>query len=90
MKNTLRLFLATVIVAVALATSAFAQSTYLGRLSANTVDAESVSNPYGTYGSRYSPTSINNPYSTYGSSYSAISPTNLYSSQAPLIFGERP
>lgn len=52
--------------------------TYLGRLNANRFDPESVSNPYGAYGSRYSPTSIRNPYSVYGSPYSTMSPTNPY------------
>lgn len=39
---------------------------YLGELSADRYAPDSVSNPYGAYGSRYSPTSINNPYSPYG------------------------
>ena len=38
------------------------QGQYLGNLSANPYDPNSVSNPYGRYGSRYSPDSINNPY----------------------------
>jgi hypothetical protein len=37
---------------------------YLGRLSANPYDPDSVSNPYGQYGSPYSPISPNNPYAT--------------------------
>jgi hypothetical protein len=40
--------------------------TYLGELSLNRHAPNSVSNPYGVYGSRYSPQSINNPYSPYG------------------------
>ena len=59
--------------------------TYLGRLNANQYDPESVSNPYGKYGSEYSPTSVNNPYSTYGSPYSAESPNNPYTSTPPVI-----
>lgn len=39
---------------------------YLGELSQNRYRPDSVSNPYGRYGSRYSPTSVNNPYSQYG------------------------
>lgn len=39
---------------------------YLGELSANRYAPDSVSNPYGRYGSRYSPDSINNPYGPYG------------------------
>lgn len=59
--------------------------TYLGRLNANEYDPESVSNPYGQYGSEYSPNSVNNPYSTYGSPYSAQSPTNPYTSTPPVV-----
>ncbi len=58
---------------------------YLGRLSSNPYDPESVSNPYGRYGSPYSPDSINNPYSQYGSPYSPYSATNPYATQAPKI-----
>jgi hypothetical protein len=59
--------------------------TYLGELSANPYDPDSVSNPYGRYGSRYSPTSINNPYGKYGSPYSPLSPNNPYTTTAPSI-----
>jgi hypothetical protein len=60
---------------------------YLGSLSANRYDANSVSNPYGQYGSRYSPTSINNPYSVYGSAYSPQGVRNPYAVSAPVIYG---
>lgn len=36
---------------------------YMGDLNDNKYDANSVSNPYGRYGSQYSNDSINNPYS---------------------------
>ena len=52
--------------------------TYLGEMNANPYDANSISNPYGKYGSPYSPTSINNPYSKYGSPYSTESVNNPY------------
>ena len=58
---------------------------YLGTLSANRYDSESVSNPYGEYGSRYSDKSINNPYGIYGSRYSPYSATNPYTTTAPVI-----
>jgi hypothetical protein len=51
---------------------------YLGNLNANSYDPNSVSNPYGRYGSPYSPDSINNPYGQYGSPYSPNSVTNPY------------
>ena len=40
--------------------------TYLGELSQNIYRQDSISNQYGLYGGRYSPTSVNNPYSRYG------------------------
>jgi len=64
--------------AIAFATPAMAQSpqiyapdgTYLGNLNTNRFDPNSVSNPYGQYGSQYAPNSINNPYGQYGSQFS--------------------
>lgn len=61
---------------------------YLGRLSANPYQADSVSNPYGTYGSRYSANSINNPYGQYGSPYSAKSASNPYTTGGPSVVAE--
>lgn len=58
---------------------------YLGTLSNNRYDSDSVSNPYGQYGSKYSPDSINNPYGQYGSRYSPDSPNNPYSTNPPAI-----
>lgn len=66
-----------------------ADGTYLGRLSANPYDPQSVSNPYGKYGSPYSATSINNPYSQYGSAFSTMSPNNPYATKAPVLCGEK-
>jgi hypothetical protein len=61
--------------------------TYLGTLSDNKYDPDSVSNPYGRYGSKYSADSINNPYGTYGSKYSDKSSNNPYATSAPNIYG---
>ena len=58
---------------------------YLGNLNSNKYDPNSVSNPYGRYGSKYSPDSINNPYGQYGSKYSNQSPNNPYATQSPKI-----
>lgn len=58
---------------------------YLGNLSSNQYDPNSVSNPYGKYGSQYSQDSINNPYGTYGSEYSNSSPNNPYATNPPII-----
>jgi hypothetical protein len=61
------------------------QDKYLGKLSSNPYDPDSVSNPFGVYGSRYSPDSINNPYGPYGSPYSPYSARNPYATAAPAI-----
>ena len=60
---------------------------YLGNLSTNQYDPNSVSNPYGQYGSQYSPDSVNNPYGQYGSQYSNDSANNPYATNAPGIYG---
>jgi len=58
---------------------------YLGALSSNPYDQDSVSNPYGQYGSQYSQDSINNPYGEYGSPYSDKSINNPYATNPPII-----
>jgi hypothetical protein len=60
---------------------------YLGNLSNNPYDPNSVSNPYGRYGSPYSSDSINNPYGQYGSPYSPNSVNNPYAINPPQIRG---
>ncbi|MCH7805215.1 MAG: hypothetical protein IH937_14195 [Acidobacteria bacterium] len=60
--------------------------TYLGRLNRNRFDADSISNPFGRYGSKFSPDSINNPYGKYGSPYSPYSATNPYAIETPKIY----
>ncbi len=58
---------------------------YLGNLNSNPYDPNSVSNPYGRYGSKYSPDSVNNPYGQYGSPYSPNSANNPYTTGGPVI-----
>ena len=55
-----------------------ARGEYLGTLSANPYEASSVANPYGLYGSEYSPVSLSDPYGLFGSPYSTESATNEY------------
>jgi hypothetical protein len=49
-------------------------------------DPESISNPFGRYGSRFSPDSINNPYGA-GNRFDINSPTNPYG-QGLSIYGD--
>jgi hypothetical protein len=58
---------------------------YLGTLSANPYDQDSVSNIYGRYGSPYSQDSINNHVGEYGSPYSNNSINNPYATNPPII-----
>jgi hypothetical protein len=58
---------------------------YLGNLSNNPHDPNSVSNPDGEYGSPYSQDSINNPVGEYGSPYSDKSINNPYATHPPII-----
>lgn len=44
----------------------YSNGTYLGELSSDRYAPDSISNPYGRFGSRYSPESINNPYGPFG------------------------
>ncbi|PKQ89264.1 hypothetical protein CXK86_19625 [Paenibacillus sp. BGI2013] len=59
--------------------------TFLGTLSTNTYDRDSIFNEYGTYGSQYNRLSIWNSYGNYGSSYSSESAFNEYTSTPPVL-----
>ena len=58
---------------------------YLGTLSANKYDPESVNNPYGQYGNKFNPDSIKSPYGQYGNPYSDTSVNNPYATSAPHL-----
>lgn len=61
-------------------------STYLGKVTTNTEDPESIWNPNGEYGSSTSTTSIYNTYGIYGSKNSMFSAFNDYATAPPKIF----
>jgi len=65
---------------------------YLGTLypngTAGQYSPNSVTNPFGTYGSPYAADSLANPYGKYGSPYSSYSWRNPYTAQAPMLIGE--
>ena len=60
-----------------------ADGTFLGLVTGNRFDRNSLLNQFGPHGSRYSNESIFNTYSTYGSEYSPLSPFNQYSTTPP-------
>jgi len=59
--------------------------TYLGKLTTNKFDTDSVFNEYGTYGSEYSEYSIWNEYGLYGSDFSMYSAFNDLATKPPII-----
>jgi len=59
---------------------------FLGKLTLNKYDLESISNEYGMYGSKYALNSIKNQYSLVGSIYGLYSPHNQYSISPPKIY----
>ncbi|MBP6963922.1 MAG: hypothetical protein KBC96_05890 [Armatimonadetes bacterium] len=62
-----------------------ADGTYLGKLSSNKYDPDSITNPYGRYGSRFG-NNLMNPYSQYGSRYGSQSWNNPYAVSPPKVF----
>lgn len=58
---------------------------YLGQLSSNPYDFDSISNHYGA-GSPYKADGLMNPYSEYGSPYSNKSWRNPYATNAPKLY----
>jgi hypothetical protein len=62
-------------------------SVYLGCLTCNQFDVESVCNRFGNYGSEFSTQSIWNQFGNYGSQFSSSSPWNQFSSTGPVIIG---
>lgn len=59
--------------------------TYLGVISSNGREADSITNSYGNHGSTYSRTSIRNEYCSYGGQYGQQSPFNPYAASPPII-----
>lgn len=60
--------------------------TYLGKLSTNKYDVESIFNEFGTYGSEFSVNSIWNEFGIYGGEFSIYSPFNEFSNTPPIIY----
>lgn len=59
---------------------------YLGKISKNQYDSDSINNEFGTYGSEFSSYSIFNEFGTYGSEFSSLSPFNMFTSTPPKIY----
>jgi len=61
---------------------------FLGKISKNKFDSDSINNQFGTYGSEFSLYSIFNQFGTYGSEFSSLSPFNKFTSTPPKIYKE--
>lgn len=63
------------------------QAEYLGNLSTNEFDPNSIANPFGA-GNPYSPNSVTNQFGIYGNPYSNQSATNPHATDAPRLFDQ--
>ncbi|SRR6266478_442833 len=63
--------------------------TYLGCLSCNKFDYDSVFNEFGPHGSKFSPESIFNHFSEYGSKFSSHSACNKWASDPPVVVDKK-
>jgi hypothetical protein len=59
---------------------------YLGKITWNEFDSESILNEFGRYGGRFSSTSIFNDFGTYGGEIALYSPFNSIAVNPPKIF----
>lgn len=63
--------------------------TFLGELTTDEYDSDSISNEYGTHGSKYSDESIFNEYGKYGSDYSSESAFYKYATSPPIVLDSK-
>jgi hypothetical protein len=62
--------------------------TYLGKVSSNQFEYESICNNFGPYGNPFAYVSIRNTFGPYGNPYSSTSIRNQFTSTPPGIFYE--
>lgn len=63
-----------------------ADGTFLGKLTPNRFDTESIFNQFGPYGNRFSQTAIYNRFSPYGNQFSNLSAYNKFTQTPPKLF----
>ncbi len=59
---------------------------YLGKITWNSFEHESIGNTFGPHGSEYSATSVFNSFSQYGSEFSALSAFNELAGRPPIVY----
>lgn len=62
-----------------------ADNAYLGKISRNRFDSESLANAFSTYGNQFNPNSVFNQFGPYGNPFSQLSPYNEFSRTPPRI-----
>lgn len=82
-----KLVLLVLLIALPLANTAAAQE-YLGQLSVNPYHRDSTTNRFGA-GNSYRTNSINNPFGPYGSRYSNRSVNNPHATNAPKLYDDK-
>lgn len=80
----MKLLLATLLLLIPLTVHA----EYLGNLSANEFDQNSIANPFGA-GNPFSSDSVTNEFGIYGNPFSNQSATNPYATEAPRLYDEQ-
>ena len=60
--------------------------TYLGLVSSNRFESDSICNRFGDHGSRFASDSVRNRFSTYGSSFGFQSAYSSYATSPPVIY----
>lgn len=61
---------------------------YLGNLSSNEFDPDSIANPFGA-GNPFTPNSLTKEFSRFGSPFSNQSASNPYATDAPLLYDQQ-
>jgi len=61
------------------------EGTYLGKVSSNPFESESICNEFGTYGSEFASKSVRNEFGSYGSPFASQSAYNEFTSTPPRI-----
>lgn len=59
---------------------------FLGKLTFNKFDSESILNSFSEYGNRFSSKSIYNRFGNYGNKFSSLSPYNKLTNTPPKIY----
>lgn len=95
MKNQMKTHFTYILFLILFSTNTFAQKlelytndgkeTYLGCLSCDAKDTNSIWNMYGTYGNQYNQKSIWNKYGIYGDQTSSQSPWNIHADNPPIV-----